>query len=533
MHICYENADAKPRSIFLRSLARNPAEGVLMALNDSGSAGMTTPSREQVQGLVHGLRHSWIHGKACPWDVNPLQQADPHSGLSTGETDNAREECVEAAVQSARAAFIRWRCLPQEERQRLLLSFADRIEANAGVLAALEALEMGRPTADGRGLVLAGAAFVRTHARLIDLVGGDVVGADDKRLSVVWRRPRGVVLVVTPWNVPVTNVLSRAVPALAAGNAVIVKPSENCPRSAVLLAKLASDAGIPDGVLNVVLGDGANTGKLLASHDGIDMIGFTGSTVTGREIVRLSAARSLKPVLLECGGKSPTILLDDIFGHEQLWRAVFAGTFWNTGQLCIARTRILLPRPRMEEAIAGLTAAAAEWPCGDPFNPTTRLGPLANRRQLTHVRRFVDEAASAGRLIELPCPDSGIHPNGCFVSPYLVTDLQRSSRVWQEEVFGPLAVLQPFDDLDEAVALANDTRYGLAATVWTNRSREAFQLARAIEAGIIEVCSSPDTAPAWSTLQYFEPLKQSGLGVDGGLQGMRAYMVAQSISFSH
>jgi acyl-CoA reductase-like NAD-dependent aldehyde dehydrogenase len=507
--------------------------GVLMAADDSGSAVVKTPVAQVSQSFLDGLRHSWINGKLLPWDANPLGQIEPHRGIPTGQTDNAGEETVEAAVHSARAAFDTWRRLPAAERQRLLQSFADRIESSADVLAALEALEVGRPTSDAKGLILAGAAFVRTHAALIDLVGGDVVGADDKRLSVVWRRPRGVVLVITPWNVPVTNVLARAVPALAAGNAVIVKPSENCPRSAVLLAKLASEAGIPHGVFNVVLGDGANAGRLLASHDGVDMIGFTGSSATGREIVRLSAARSLKPVLLECGGKSPSILLDDIFGHRELWAAVFAATFWNTGQLCVARTRVLVPRHRLDEAVAGLTGAATEWPCGDPFNPVTRLGPLANRRQLRQVSRFVEEASSTGKLTELRCPDSGIHPDGCFMPPYVVTDLERSSRIWQEEIFGPLAVLQPFDGLDEAIALANDTRYGLAATVWTNHSRAAFQLARSVEAGIIEICSSPENAPAWSTLQYFEPLKQSGLGVDGGIQGIRAYMAAQSVSFSH
>lgn len=479
------------------------------------------------------LRHSWIGGRLLPSSSHSLRHESPHNGLSMGDTDDAREECVEAAVASSRQGFKLWTRLPPTQRQRLLSAFADKIEASAALLAALEALEVGRPVNDAKALVIAGATFLRTQAQWIDLIGGDVVGADDSRLSVVWHRPRGVVLAVTPWNVPVTNVLSRAAPALAAGNAVIVKPSENCPRSAVLLAKLASEAGIPDGVFNVVLGDGPNTGRLLVSHDGIDMAAFTGSTATGREITRLANLRSLKPVLLECGGKSPTILLDDIFGPEQLWRAVFAATFWNTGQLCVARTRIILPRHRMEEATAGLMAAAADWPCGNPFNSATRLGPLANARQLTGVRRFMEEADAQGRLLELSCPDSGRDSNGCYVQPHLVTQLDRSSRVWREEVFGPLAVLQPFDDLSEVIELANDSHYGLAATVWTNRSRDAYRLARSLEVGIVEVFSSPESAPEWSTLQYFEPRKQSGLGVDGGLQGLRAYTAAQSVSFSH
>lgn len=509
------------------------AEGGSLAPVDTAFTDSATHARAASPDFLDGLRHSWIGGRLVPSSLHSLPHESPHNGLSLGDTDDAREECIATAVASARAGFEVWSRLSQPERQRLLYAFADRIEASAGMLAALEALEVGRPVTDARGLVVAAAGFVRTQAQLIDLIGGDVVAADDSRLSVVWRRPRGVVLAITPWNVPVTNVLSRAAPALAAGNTVIVKPSENCPRSAVLLAKLASEAGFPDGVFNVVLGDGPNTGGLLASHDGIDMIAFTGSSATGREITRLAAMRSLKPALLECGGKSPTILLDDIFGPEQLWRAVFAATFWNTGQLCVARTRIILPRHRLEEATAGLLAAAAEWPCGDPFNSATRLGPLANPRQLATVRRFMEEADSADRLVELRCPDSGVDPNGCYMQPHLVTGIDRSSRVWREEVFGPLAILQPFDTVSEAVELANDSHYGLAATVWTNRSREAYRLARSLEVGIVDILSSSESAPGWSTLQYFEPRKQSGLGIDGGLQGLRAYTAAQSVSFSH
>lgn len=494
---------------------------------------MTCVGSEPVGADMAALGHSWIDGCAHPSGGPRLSHVDPKNGECSGQTDDARDAVVEAAVHSARDGFVRWTTLASPERQRILLAFADRIEAQAHAIAALEALEVGRPIADATAVVMAGAAFLRSQAMLAEFIGGDLVGADDQRLSLVWRKPRGVVLAITPWNVPISNVLSRAAPALAAGNAVIVKPSENCPRSAVLLAKIASDAGMPAGVFNIVLGDGQHTGALLSAHAGIDMVAFTGSTATGREIIRMAASQSLKPVLLECGGKSPSVILEDVCGVDALWRALFRSAFWNTGQLCVARTRLMVPRGRMNEAIDGLTRAAADWPCGDPSHPATRLGPLASPRQFSTVMGLVEEARAVGELIELPCPDSGRLAAGSFLLPQLALGVPHSSAVWREEIFGPVAVLQPYDDVSEAIALANDTRYGLAATVWTNSARDGYRLARSIEAGIVEICASGESAAGWSTLQYFEPFKQSGLGVDGGLQGLNAYTLAQSVSFSH
>jgi acyl-CoA reductase-like NAD-dependent aldehyde dehydrogenase len=462
----------------------------------------------------------------------PLTLFDPATGESTGEADNASEAQVDLAVRCARDAFTSWSRLDTAERANLLDGFAKKIDANADLLAGLEAYEIGRPVSDADAVIRQGADFVRHMATLIDHIGGDVVSADDKRMSLVWRRPRGVVVAITPWNVPCMNVLARVVPAMAAGNTVIVKPSENCPRSAVFLARLAIDAGIPAGVFNVVLGEGRGTGRHLASHRGVDMVVFTGSTQTGLEITRLSATHSLKPVLLECGGKSPLLLMDDVVGSEALWRSIFFSAFWNTGQWCIARTRLIVPRSRLDEVVEGLGAAAAEWSCGDPFNPDTKLGPLANQRQFSNVRRYVEEAGKVGTLTELPVADSGRDARGYFIQPAVVTDIPRSSTVWRDEIFGPLAVIQPFDEMSEAVEFANDSQYGLAATVWTNRTDLAFGLARAIDAGIVDVCARPDSVSSWSPLQYFEPRKQSGLGIDSGLEGLKAYSSAQTVSFA-
>ena len=479
------------------------------------------------------LRHSWIDGGPRASSGAPIFLIEPGTSEPTGEVNTAGPDIVDAAVSSARRAFAQWGRSSPAERQRLLNKFADKIEAETQILAALEALEVGRPVGDAAAVIHEGAAFLRQTASLIDHIGGDVVSAGEQRTSLVWRRPRGVVAAITPWNVPSMNVLARVAPALAAGNAVVVKPSENSPRSAVFLARLASQAGLPDGVFNVVLGDGPTTGRRLAAHDGVNMVAFTGSTATGLEITRLSATNSLKPVLLECGGKSPLILMDDVPATDSLWQSVFFSAFWNSGQWCIAKTRIILPRARLEEAVDGLDRAAGEWPCGDPFHSQTRLGPLANKRQFDNVRRYLDQARNGAGVTELRVPNSGRDPRGYYVQPSIVTDVPRSSAVWQEEIFGPLAVLQPFDTAEQAIELANDTRYGLAATLVTNRTELAFKIARSVEAGIVDICTTPASTSGWSPLQYFEPVKQSGLGIDSGLHGLRAYTSAQTVSFSY
>lgn len=479
------------------------------------------------------LRHSWIDGASRASGEPSIRLFDPSTCEPTGEGDNAGADIVDDAVASARRSFATWGRLPGHERQQMLNAFAEKVGAEAATLSGLEAIEVGRPVSDGEAIVQGAASFLRQTASMIDHVGGDVASADDRRTSLVWRRPRGVVAAITPWNVPSMNVLARVAPALAAGNTIVVKPSENCPRSAVLLARLASEAGLPDGVFNVVLGDGPTAGRHLAAHDGIDMVAFTGSTTTGLEVTRLSASRSLKPVLLECGGKSPLILLDDVEGTDALWQSLFHSAYWNTGQWCIARSRIILPRARIEEALAGLADAAALWPCGDPFRPETRLGPLANRRQLANAERYLADARRVAAVTEFPVPDSGRDARGCYALPAIAVDMPLASSVWREEIFGPLAVLQPFDTVEQAIDLANDSSYGLAATVVTNRTDLAFRLGRSIEAGMVDICATPDSAPGWSTLQYFEPVKQSGLGIDSGLQGLLAYTTAQTVSFSY
>lgn len=496
----------------------------------------TIPAQAQADALLLSLRRSWIDGREVDAGAGQMAHSNPADDSSLGDTELGAEATVDAAVASARACFTRsWGRFSGQERRRLLLAFADRIAAHAGQLTLLETLEVGRPHADAAAINATAADLVRNYTNMIEKVHGDLFRAEDSRLGVVWRRPRGVVGAIVPWNVPVMNVLLRVAPALAAGNTIVVKPSENSPRSALLLARLASEAGIPEGAFNVVLGTGPQAGRALAAHPDINLVAFTGSTRTGQAIARAAAGRSLKPLLLECGGKSPQVMLDDMFEDPAVWRFIFFSAFWNTGQWCVAKTRLILPRGREQQAIDGLRAAASAWTVGDPSDAATRLGPVASRAQLDRVQGYYEMARGLGEVVDLGCPRLACDPRGYFVSPSVVTGLGRGTAISREEVFGPLMTLEPFDDIDHAIALANETDFGLSASIWTARSDLGYRLARGIEAGGVSVYASVAAAaqggPELGTSRYFEPRKQSGYGPEGGVPGFLAYTSAQSVAF--
>ena len=354
---------------------------------------MNTNACTSREALLSGLRCSWINGRASESAAGTMGHRNPANDSSLGDTELGSAATVDAAVASARACFSNvWGRLSGQERKRMLLAFADKVAAHAEQLTLLETLEVGRPRADASAINATAADLVRKYAAMIETTHGDLFRADESRLGVVWRRARGVVGAIAPWNVPVMNVLLRVAPALAAGNTIVVKPSENSPRSALLLARLATEAGIPDGAFNVVLGSGAEVGQALAAHPDVNLLVFTGSTRTGQAIAQAAAHHTLKPVLLECGGKSPQVMLDDMFDDPAIWRFIFFSAFWNTGQWCVAKTRLILPRGREQQAVDGLRAAAAAWTVGNPAAAETRLGPLASRAQLDRVDRYYDLA---------------------------------------------------------------------------------------------------------------------------------------------
>ncbi|MDB5465733.1 MAG: aldehyde dehydrogenase [Phenylobacterium sp.] len=480
-------------------------------------------TRPESAALLDAFRHSWIDGAAAPMSGEGIASVNTVTGLAQAFADDGGDKAANAAVASARAAFEgSWGRTSGAERARLLGAWADRIAAEVDRLAWLETLEMGRPISDARALISQGPGLIAYYASLIAQL--------DDRSGGVARRARGVVGAITPWNFPVANVLVRAAPILAAGNCVVLKPSELSPRSAVLLAQLASEAGLPPGVFNVAVG-GPATGAALAAHPDVDMVTFTGSTRTGRAIARTASDPRLKPLLMECGGKSPQIVAPDMIDEGQIWPTIFWSAFWNTGQWCAARTSLLVPKGKLAQAVDGLSAAAAAWRIGDPSDPATTLGPLASPSQYKTVCDYRDAARQAGEVVALPCAAGELDARGFYVRPELILNPPPGSAIRREETFGPLLVVQEYADADDAVRLAEDSDYGLASTDWTARPDLAEWFAARLTVGSVNVMTTPQAQAGLNLGGYSEPRKQSGYGIDGGFPGMAAYTAPQAITY--
>ncbi|QNQ10799.1 aldehyde dehydrogenase family protein [Sphingomonas alpina] len=470
------------------------------------------------------LGHAWIHGETRVFGGAPIVSINPATGAMLGGFDEGGAQAVDAAVTAARSAFLGdWGRISAADRAALLLGWAARIAEEVEQLAWLETLEVGRPTADAKALISQGPLLIGHYASMIPAL--------EDRADGAVRRPRGVVGAITPWNFPTANVLIRAGPILAAGNTLVLKPSELSPRSAVLLAQLASEAGLPPGVFNVVPGSGQKTGAALAAHPGVDMIAFTGSTRTGQAIIQASASRSLKPLMMECGGKSPQFVLPDMIDQPEIWPGVFAAAFWNTGQWCAARTRLLVPKGGVEAAVEGLRAAAADWPIGDPRDPATRLGPLASRNQYEVVQRFREIALQTGRVVPLSDVPGDLRDDGFYAAPELVLDAPQDGALVQQEIFGPLLTVQEYGDADEAIRLADDSPYGLGATIWGADRDAAERIAAGLCVGSLDVIVTPAARPGLALGTPFEPRKQSGFGIEGGLAGLAAFTAPQAITY--
>jgi gamma-glutamyl-gamma-aminobutyraldehyde dehydrogenase len=477
----------------------------------------------------------YIDGAVRPClDAARLHTVYPADGTRGFTYAACSEAEVDLAVEAARRAWKDgWRDLGPSRRRELLLGLADAVLQNAEQLTLCDVLDVGKPVSAAMGEAFPAAGFIRYYAEAIDKVfSGNVAptGPDAMELQV-WR-PRGVVGAITPWNFPLINACFKLGPALAAGNTVVIKPSELSPRSTLLLAKIAGEAGIPPGVINVVTG-AAETGRALVRHPGVDMVTFTGSTATGKAVLSDIGRSSIKPVLLECGGKSPEIVFDDAaeFGLPAVAAQVARGALWNQGQVCVARSRILVQRGIYEDFLAALTEVAASIRPGDPLEESTQFGPLASAAQCEKVNQFIASGAAQGARLLLDGRDPGGVPPGSYVGPTVFADVPWDSDIFRDEIFGPVLCVVPFEDEAQAIELANDTDYGLAATVWTRDLSRAHRMARGILAGKIRIVASPQQVEGAGFCHSAEPAGQSGYGVEGGPNGLRSYMRQQSVEF--
>ncbi|SAK82244.1 aldehyde dehydrogenase [Caballeronia hypogeia] len=428
---------------------------------------------------------------------------NPATGEHLADIPACSKEDVDAAVSSARAAFNdgRWSKLHPAERKRAILRLADLIEQNTVELSVMESLDAGKTIFDCQTVDVPETVNVlRWHAEAIDKIYDQVSPASDHHISMIVREPVGVVGLVLPWNFPLLMLAWKIGPSLAAGCSLVVKPAVETSLTAMRVAALALEAGIPAGVFNVVTGSGRAVGEPIGRHPDIDMVSFTGSTATGRKFLAYSSDSNLKEVVLEMGGKNPCVVMSDITDVDDVAAHIVNGALWNMGENCSAISRLVVHRDIKAQLLSKISELAAEWRVGDPLDPENRVGPLVSKQHFEKVQSYL---SSDGKVIY-----GGETSEGRFVHPTIIEVESNDTKLAREEIFGPVLVVITVDSLKEAVDVANDTEYGLAASVFAGNGKRALRAARAIRAGTVTVNSFGEgdiTTP-------FGGYKQSGFG---------------------
>ncbi len=489
---------------------------------------MTKPdfTREQWEARAAALEirgQAFINGRYVDAaSGETFDTINPANGKILGAIAACDQADADAAVAAARRVFEQgsWSRMAPRARKAVMMRFGDLLEANLEELALLETLDMGKPIGDSTTIDVPGAArCMRHYGEAIDKIYDEVAPTPDDALGLVTREPVGVVAAIVPWNFPMLMAAWKIGPALAAGNSVILKPSEKAPLTAIRIAALAMEAGMPEGVLNVLPGYGHTVGKALALHMDVDCIAFTGSTAVGKQIMQYAGQSNLKRSWLECGGKTPNIVFADAPDLDAAAEAAAFAIFFNQGEMCTAGSRLLVEESIKDEFMEKVVAAGKHMPPGNPLDPATRLGAIVDDVQLDRVLGYIAAGKEDGATVRLGGERALTETGGYFVAPTIFDGVRNDMRIAQEEIFGPVLSTISFRDEEEAVRIANDTPYGLAAAVWTANMSRGHRVARRLRAGTLWVNCFDEgdlTVP-------FGGFKQSGNGRDKSLHALEKY----------
>ena len=455
-----------------------------------------------------------------------LDVVNPATEEIVAEVASADRADVDAAVRAARAALNGpWSKMSARDRGRLLWRVGDALMERADEIARLETLHNGKPIFESRQIEIPAAAeCFQYYAGWADKLHGETIPVRGEYLAYTLREPVGVIAAIVPWNFPLLLTAWKVAPALACGNTVIIKPASQTPLTAIALAEIAAEIGVPPGVLNVITGPGSTVGQMLVEHPGIDKIAFTGDTATGKGIMR-GAAETLKKITLELGGKSPNIVFADA-DLDAAIRGATTGIFYGKGEVCAAGSRLLVDKAVKHEFVDKVAARAKKMVPGDPMDPKTRLGAVASRKQLETDLRYIEVAKKEGAELVAGGARADIGTGkGYFLQPTIFDGVTPDMTIAREEIFGPVLAAIEFGDVDEAIARANDSTYGLAAAVWTRDIKKAHHVARCLQAGTVWI----NTYNVYDTAAPFGGYKQSGFGREMSVHALEHYTQLKSV----
>ena len=483
-------------------------------------------SYQQWQEMAKSIKfntNAFINGEFVPAQSGEIfTSINPATGEVLAEVASCDSEDADLAVSAAKQVFQSgvWSRRPALERKKTLLKFADLIEHNSDTLSLIDTLDMGKPIADCVGFDIPNTIETfRWTAEAIDKIYGEISPTNTTSMALMTHEPIGVVAAIVPWNYPLMMASWKIAPALAAGNSVILKPSEKSPLSALFLATLAKEAGIPDGVFNVLPGFGHTVGKALSLHNDVDVITFTGSTRVAGQLMAYAGQSNLKRTWLEAGGKSPCIVFADCDDLEAAAFGAAFGIFSNQGEVCIATSRLLIEESIKDKFMSLLVEQAKKFIPGDPLDPETNMGAIVDQQHLDNILSFIESGVSEGANLLYGGKQTSVNEKGCYIEPTIFTDTKQDMNIVENEIFGPVVAVNTFTTWEEAVSLANDSKYGLAAGVWTSNLKKAHKTARELQAGMVWInnwAGSDSTTP-------FGGVKQSGNARDKSLHSIDKY----------